>query len=395
MTSAFSVRPRADEFETLVSRSGPATLTSRQEARYAALLGVVADLRATPEVPARPDFVADLRSRLMAEAQTALLPVAPVADRLALPVRSRRRDRRIATLIGGAALLGATSSVAVAAQSALPGESLYPLKRAIESTQTRLAADGAERGAAVLGHATDRLAEIDQLTRHGTPEDVAAVPATLEAFTEQSTQAAQILMATYSATGDGAAINTLRQFTSTSMDHLLVLEGLLPQSAHDELVAAARNLVEIDDEARALCPTCTGGIVGLPPLLLSGATVDAAAVDGATGPSGPRIRTPGSTTGPQPIPGQDPTGIEVPPLDGVGETATDTAPVSPVEEEAQTAEELGDRVDHATSVPTTLPTTLPTPVPTAPSVGEVTDETGSTLDGVTGELSDPTGGLLP
>lgn len=394
MTSAFSVRPRADEFETLVSRSGHATLTGRQEARYADLLGVVADLRAAPEVRARPDFVAELRSRLMLEAESALLPVPPGTDRLALPVRSRRRDRRIATLIGGAALLGATSSVAVAAQSALPGDSLYPLKRAIESTQTRLAADGAERGAAVLANAADRLSEIDQLTRLGTPEDVAAVPATLEAFTEQSTQAAQILTATYSETGDEAAITTLRQFTSTSMDHLLALEGALPDSAHDELVAAARNLVEIDDRARALCPSCAGGIVELPRLLLSsGAAQDTASGGVALDPSGPRARTPGSTAT-APVPGQELEGIEAPLLDDVGQTATESAPASPVEEEAA-VEELGGRLDDTASAPTSVPTLGPTLVPEDPLVGEVTDGTGSTLDGVTGELSDPTDALLP
>ena len=410
MTAAFSARRRADDFEALVSRSDGAPLTGGEQARYAALLDLVADLRAVPDAVARPEFVGDLRSRLMIEADTALLPMPSMTDRLAMPVRASRRDRRVATVIGAAALLGATSSMAVAAQTALPGDALYPVKRAIESARTDFGRDDADKGAALLADASGRLDEIDELTRRGTPEGIAAVPHTLDEFSEQSTEAATILMTTYARSGDEGAITGLREFTATSMDHLLGLEAALPDSARDELVAAARNLAEIDDEARRACPTCPGGIDRLPQLLLTAGLGDAvtvpAGVPSAQRPSRPAVRT-SQATAPAPVSGQDVDGIEVPDLDGlddaVGGTTGGTAgsgtgtgggaggsdPVKPALQDP--VKELTKALGDTTTVTTT--------VPEAPAVGDVLGGVGTTVDGVTGQVGDgitgTTDGLVP
>ena len=50
MTSAFSARRRADEFEALLDRGPGAHLTDREAARFAELVAVVSELRAMPEV---------------------------------------------------------------------------------------------------------------------------------------------------------------------------------------------------------------------------------------------------------------------------------------------------------------------------------------------------------
>src|ERR1700754_3262497 len=101
MASVFA--RRADEFAALVE----GTSTSGLE-RHARLLDVVGQLQAETSPAPRPVFVADLRDRLMAEAETVLVPVAARESaatdaRLTLPgrtgARSRRRtsrDRRIA-----------------------------------------------------------------------------------------------------------------------------------------------------------------------------------------------------------------------------------------------------------------------------------------------------------
>ena len=148
MTAAFSARRRADEFEALLSR-GPRTPPSPSATpqKYADLLEVVSDLRSLPEVTARPEFVGSLRERLMAEADTALVRQPPAPQRLAMPTTTRRRDRRLGALLGGAALVGATATMAVAAQTSLPGESLYGVKRGIEAAQVRLADDEPRAGA--------------------------------------------------------------------------------------------------------------------------------------------------------------------------------------------------------------------------------------------------------
>ena len=200
------------------------------------------------------DFVSDLRARLMAEADTALLPQAarPLTaeeQRLVLPVRSYRRDRRLATVLAAAALIGATTSMAVAAQTALPGESLYSVKRAIENTQTDVARGDTAKGRALLANARGRLDEVRELAERGDPASVSAVESTLEAFTDQADEASDVLLAAYDETGDEAVITELRSFTGSSMDRLAALESSLPATAREELVAAGARLAEIDRQA--------------------------------------------------------------------------------------------------------------------------------------------------
>ena len=70
MTGLFSARRSAEEFDATISRP----LTEQDAERFADLLSVVRDLRAIPAPEPRAEFVSDLRERLMAEADTALLP---------------------------------------------------------------------------------------------------------------------------------------------------------------------------------------------------------------------------------------------------------------------------------------------------------------------------------
>ena len=55
--------------------------------------------------------------------------------------------------------------MAVAAQTALPGDSLYPVKRAIEDTRTGLASGDTAKGARLLANARGRLDEVDRARR--------------------------------------------------------------------------------------------------------------------------------------------------------------------------------------------------------------------------------------
>src|SRR5580765_830272 len=142
MSPVFVTRRRAEEFDAaLAARSTEAA----GEGRYDDLLALVGALRAVPQPEPEADFVADLRSRLLAEAATmpAPNPADAEADRLRLrpadPGRVRRpRERRVSLALGGLALVGATTTLSVVAQSALPGDTLYPLKRGIESAHAGL-----------------------------------------------------------------------------------------------------------------------------------------------------------------------------------------------------------------------------------------------------------------
>ena len=261
MISVIPARRRAEEFAALVDSGGDATGT-----RHDDLVELVTALRGTPLVAPRPEAVAELRAALMAEAEIAL---AAVDSRLTLPAHPRsRRDRRFAIAAGTVALLGAGSSMAVAAQDALPGDALYPVKRVIEGAQTTLQVDEISRGEVLLANASGRLDEISELQSRNSAEGVAAMPATLDDFADQADEAADLLLSEYDRTGDRDAVTELRMFTGDSMDTLVELGSELPSSARTALENAARVLTRIDDRAAAACPECGGGITEVPPMFL-------------------------------------------------------------------------------------------------------------------------------
>src|SRR3954454_12924022 len=155
MSPLFATRRRADEFEAVLA-GHPAQGASDQA--YDELLALVGALRAVPQPQPRPEFVADLRTSLVAEAATMPARQDADVDRLRLrapdPGRVRsRRERGIAIAMGGFALVAATTSLGVVAQSALPGEALYPLKRGIESAHAGVSVGDQSKGTTLLSSA--------------------------------------------------------------------------------------------------------------------------------------------------------------------------------------------------------------------------------------------------
>ncbi len=301
MTAAFSARRRADDFEGLLSRASDAPLTEGDAARFAALLDVVSDLRAIPDLAPRAEFVRSLREHLMTEADTVLLRRAPAPSRLAMPAPSRVRDRRVGALLGGVALVGATATMAVAAQTSLPGESLYGLKRGIESAQLRLAGDDVSRGRMLLAQAELRLSELEQLAS-GEGGNAVLVPDTLDAFTDQSSEGVRHLLAAHDRGGSDDEVQRARDFTATSLQRLTALQQQLPASSRDELLRGGLTLTDLDVEISRACRSCTGGISLTPDFLLSSATQDLLA----------GLDSDGTTLEAAPISGQDLSGITIP-----------------------------------------------------------------------------------
>lgn len=403
MTGPFSARRRAEEFDAALSRP----LTERDAQKFAELLAVVRDLRAIPEPAPRAEFVSDLRLRLMAEADTALLPQAArpltaVEQRLVLPARPSRRDRRLATVLGAAALIGATTSMAVAAQTALPGESLYAVKRALENAQTGIARGDTAKGEVLLANARGRLDEVRELAERGGPASVSAVESTLEAFSDQAGEASDMLLAAYDQTGDEAVIAELRSFAGSSMDRLSELESSVPASAREELVAAGERLADIDRQASRQCPSCGGEATSIPPNLLSGGHVTTGVTTVIIAASeNPGLLTPVKTIGPKPsspaspdpVSGQDVTGVEVPDLQVPEPTATPTPTgKTPVPGKVDVKTPANDVTKLLTGDLSTATDGLPVDNQVLSDVGTTLD---GTVDGVQGTLDDTTDSLLP
>jgi hypothetical protein len=263
MTWGFPAQRRADEFDALVEGG-----TAPGGARDAELLELVGAMRSAPQPTPRPEFVAELREQLMAAAATELVPAD--VSRLTLPQRRPSRERRVAALVGGIAVVGATTSVAMAAQSALPGDSLYPVKRAIESAHAGLAVGEGSKGATILSSATDRLDEAAGLAEQDDFGDDLRIADTLDTFTDQATEGSDLLLADYADTGDASSIVRLRSFAASSLEKIETLEPLVPADARDELLRAAAIVRTIDAEAARRCPSCAEApVVSIPASLAS------------------------------------------------------------------------------------------------------------------------------
>lgn len=330
MTPVFPAR-RAEEFDRLVegTSTGPA-----RDTRTTDLLELVTTMRAIEPVAPRPEFSASLREQLMEAADT-LLVTDEALSRLTLPPRQRTRDRRVAALVGAAAVVGASASMAVAAQSALPGETLYPLKRILEDARTSAHLSDDARGISLLGHASDRLGEVTALLRTGDLGDGPTVASTLTTFSDQSLEAAELILGEYAESGDDATVEELRTFAAESLQTLAQLEAMLPEEAEDELKYAAEVLTEIDLAASQACPACRGGITQIPPVLASAGQISepqltvlvpAPVVDESTGDDTTEGGTGSATDGGQPATGGGTGGTLVPdddPLPTGGGGATD------------------------------------------------------------------------
>lgn len=349
----------AEEFDALISGRAEDT------GAHAELLELVASLRSVEPVAARPEFVSSLRTQLVAAAQREPARVEEdLAARLTPRQRRGSRERRIAALVGGFAVVSATGSMAMAAQGALPGDVLYPVKRAIENAQTNLQSDGGSKADSLLSHAQARLEEVQELTAKDADADVIA--STLQDFTDQTKQASELALDDYSTTGQADQITNLREFAAQSMGVLTTLGGDVPDEIRAPLITATQTVRQVDVAAWELCPSCEGGdITQLPDFaleqvkaLLNGPVVDQAAA----------TEVPKPTKTQQPKPTVDPS-----------DEATD-----PAEEPSRNV--VDEAVDEITKIlkPSDKPTTQTT---------KDTTVTGALVDGV-GELLDGLGGLL-
>jgi hypothetical protein len=321
---------RAQRFHELVEDTSTG---SARMPEYGDLLDVVGALRAVPAVTPDPDFVLALRERLLAEAESVLVAAAAQRDDTDARLRlrpttpsARRRQRGLAAVVSGAVLAGASATVAVAAQNALPGDSLYSVKRGLESAHAELTFDRGDRGRMLLGDAGTRLDEAEQLSREHA--DPARVDSALTAFSQQASQGSQLLVADYDATGDRNSIEAVRAFTASSMKRLQVLQSQIPSPSLDSLLQAAQTLDQVQQTAVQACPGCQGPAIGSVPTVLAQAARSTADTWQVAVPRRQAPKPEGDTTPKLPhLPGKLPPASVTNP-DATGTTAGSTQPPS-------------------------------------------------------------------
>lgn len=386
-----TTRRRSQQFHELVEGTSAG---AERSSSYAELLDVVGALRSVPAPVADPAFVDSLRERLLDEARTVLVAAAEEqaeADerlRLRSPApRTRRRNRRIAAGLSGAVLVGASGTMALAAQTALPGEALYPLKRGIESAHAQLTFERAARGRVLLDNAGTRLDEVAELSRTGA--DGEEVGRTLDAFTHEALAGSDLLIADYQATGDRSSITSVRTFAATGMARLRLLQSAVPADSVEQLLQSAQALDQVQQAASQACADCPGpSVTAVPPVLQQAAEAAADSWLVAQPPGAGHRHRGGSAPG----------GVQLPQVGGSLPPASVTDPTQTWPgTEPPTAQDVQQTVQHLTDGLTDgqqddLGSTV---TDTAGNLLDAVGDVGNTVAGTVGGTLDSLGTALP
>ena len=156
--------------------------------------------------------------------------------------RHQPRWRTAAATLTALALVTGVGAAA-ASNRALPGDSLYGLKRQIESVELALARTDLGRGRELLEQADARLTEAERLAASSAVEQPATqqqLEATLDDMAAATTQGAEELLSSYRETGDPEPLLLLDRFATEQRERLADLMALLSPEMRARAGAAAR-----------------------------------------------------------------------------------------------------------------------------------------------------------
>ncbi|WP_405686509.1 DUF5667 domain-containing protein [Streptomyces sp. NBC_01387] len=133
---------------------------------------------------------------------------------------------------------GAFSGVAAASSDALPGDSLYGLKRGMEDLKLGMANDDAARGEIYLDQASTRLQEARRLMERDRAgqldhEQLGEVRRALNGMNHDAGEGHRLLHEAYARNGTLGPIQTLSSFSRSHRETWSNLRGRLPVQLHD------------------------------------------------------------------------------------------------------------------------------------------------------------------
>jgi Domain of unknown function (DUF5667) len=239
MTSRFASlslaeRRRSQEFALLLEGSRPVAGHELES-----LVALAATLRPAPFAP-RPEFRTALRESLVAECSAR--PTTAVREITPAPPR-----HRIRTVVVTGVLVGLVGSAGAAAASthALPGDSLYGLKRSIESVQLKLAHSDLSQGRELLEQADHRLSEAEALAASEnarSPETTARIAQALTDMDAAARDGADEMNAAYADSGDTQPLVELDRFATDQSERLDDLATLLGPDLRDQIAPLSEML---------------------------------------------------------------------------------------------------------------------------------------------------------
>ncbi|MFG2723034.1 DUF5667 domain-containing protein [Streptomyces sp. NPDC048416] len=185
---------------------------------------------------------------------------------------------------------GAFSGVAAASSDALPGDSLYGLKRGMEDLKLGMADDDASRGEIYLDQASTRLSEARRLMERGRAgdldhEQLGEVRRALSGMEHDASEGHRLLHQAYAKDGSLGAIAALNSFSQAHRESWSKLRGKLPAQLTDMGDKVSSVFAAIDQEVgplQSLLPKSTSTTHTRQGTAHPGGT------PGATRPSAPR-----------------------------------------------------------------------------------------------------------
>jgi len=230
------------------------------------LVELLDQLRAAP--PRNPEAEAGGRARFLAELESLALPLPSESpwSRLTRRLDKWRNDHHemeeiemsfpkarlaftaIAVIIIVFVFLSSGSALTVlAAQSALPGDALYPVKTTLEQTRLSLAQGGANRAQLQLEFAERRLGEIEGLIAEGRYNNISA--ATLEFETYIKNAIAEL--DTLSRADPARAASLMLQISETLSRYAVTLGSMLssvPEPVKAEMQHAIQTIQSVSGQ---------------------------------------------------------------------------------------------------------------------------------------------------
>lgn len=230
--------------EGAAAEQSPATAEPAEQGRLLALangLGELPKPAMDPEVKVvqRAQLVAAMEA-MFAEGSASAVPTVPEqraaggkGAHRASPLRKLRpRSRWTKGLAAGGLTVGvaagAFSGVAAASSDALPGDSLYGLKRGMEDIKLGMADDDADRGGIYLDQASTRLSEARRLMERGRlgdldHESLGEIRRVLSGMEHDASEGHRLLRQAYERDGE---IGPMARLNSFAQSHRATWDGL-------------------------------------------------------------------------------------------------------------------------------------------------------------------------
>lgn len=271
MSDLHRARARAETFAHAVDHGPRHSSRHSDDPELVEAVELAGRLRTVGAVAPRPEFSAELRHRLLEQAAARAattptmvrsLPDSPDdppggedVDASVTDIRHRHGRRiRLVACTAALVLLGGGIGSAAAAQQAMPGDTLYGMKRSIENVSTNVGIGDDSRGRRDLEHAMTRLSEVDKLA--GSGGDVTTINGTLDVFSVQARKGVSRLVASYQQDGDESSITAITAFITNARQALGELAPKLPPESLKSAVEALATIEQLAQHTTVACPKC-------------------------------------------------------------------------------------------------------------------------------------------